>query len=125
MANMNWFEAFSGNWGQGLPQQMPMQQMPMQQMPAQQLPTQNATTQYRQPQVSPTRYYEQRNITNEVAPHVHPSHLKTINQHFIDHQHHFPHTQSAVNECYEKNTMCGTPFKPHTPGCGCSKRRGW
>ena len=90
---------------------------------AQELPTRTSPTQYGQPQVSPTQQFVQRNVSNTVVPHYHPSHLTTINQHMINNQHYFPHTESVVNECYETNTMCGKPF--HPPGCGCNKRRRW
>ncbi|WP_369916785.1 CotD family spore coat protein [Lysinibacillus sp. 2017] len=119
MVNRNWFNSFDGNRGQN-----PMNF-------AQELPMQTAPTQFGQPQVSPTQQFVQRNVTNTVVPHYHPSHLTTVNQQHINNQHYFPHTQSVVNECYETNTMCETPFRPnvsgsrHGSGCGCSKRRGW
>lgn len=119
MVNRNWFNSFEGNQGQN-----PMNF-------AQELPMQTAPTQFGQPRVSPTQQYVQRNVTNTVVPHYHPSHLTTVNQQHINNQHYFPHTQSVVNECYETNTMCETPFRPnvsgsrHGSGCGCSKRRGW
>lgn len=88
---------------------------------AQQLPTRTYPTQYESAQVSPTRQYVQRNVSNTVVPKVHPSHLTTINEHYIHRQHYFPHTESVKNYCYETDTMCGTPFHPHH--CGCSRRR--
>lgn len=111
MVNRNWFDSFGGNRGQNSPDF------------TQELQMQTAPTQFGQPQVSPTQQYIQRNMTNMVVPHYHPSHLTTVNQHMINNQHYFPHTESVVNECYETNTMCETPFRPR--GCGCSKRRGW
>lgn len=110
MVNRNWFD-FDDNAWQGYPSN------------AQQLPTQTAPTQFASPQVSPTTQYVQRNVMNTVVPHYHPSHLTTVNQHYINNQHYFPHTESVVNECFEQNTMCGTPFRPNV--CGCSKRRNW
>lgn len=92
------------------------------------LPAQTAATQFEEPRMSPQQQYMQRNVTNTVVPHVHPSHLMTVNQHFIHNQHHFPHTQSVMNECYETHRMCGTPFMPMhrcqcQTGCrGCGKR---
>ena len=113
MVNRNWFDLFDGERGPNFPNYAQEQQ----------LPTQTAPTQFEQPQVSPTQQYVQRNVFNTVVPHYHPSHLTTVNQHVINNQHYFPHTESVVNECYETNTMCGTPFTPR--GCGCSKRRNW
>lgn len=148
MNNGNWFNQFDMNneqFPQGFPQQqmpmqmmpmqMPMQQMPMmpmdmpmeiemwrQQQPTTQLPIQSGPTQFGDQRISPTRQYEQTIVTNEVIPHIFPSHLTTVNRHMIDHQYHFPHTESCVNECCETHTMCGTPFRPHM--CNCGKSRG-
>lgn len=80
-------------------------------------------TQFEQSQVSPTREYMQMNRMNTVVPHVHPSHLTTINHQHIEHQHHFPHTQSMMNHCTEEHVMCGQPWHPRS--CGCQSRRGW
>ena len=71
-------------------------------------------------QMSPTREYVRTNIFNTYVPHIHPSHTTTVNKRFIHHQHHFPHTESTVEECFETNTMCGMP----TDGC-CPSRRRW
>ena len=76
------------------------------------LPDQVAPTQYSQPRVSPTQQYVQRNISNNIVPHVHPSHLTTINRQNIHHQHHFPHTHNVRHECCETHTMCEQPFNP-------------
>lgn len=111
MVNHNWFDSFGRNRGQGVPNN------------AQQLPTQTAPTQYGAAQFSPTQHFVQRHVSNTVVPHYHPSHLTNVNQHYIHNQHYFPHTQSTVNECYETNTMCGTPFRPQE--CGYTRRRGW
>lgn len=111
MVNRNWFDLFGNPRGQNVAQNMPMPQMP---------------TQFEQARVSPTREYTQTNMTNSVVPHFHPSHLNTVNQHTINNQHYFPHTESVVNECYETHTMCGTPFRPRHCGCvsGCPRCRG-
>ncbi|ATP42454.1 hypothetical protein CSE16_13650 [Solibacillus sp. R5-41] len=89
-----------------------------------QLPTQTGPTQFEAPRVSPTRQYEQTIVTNEVIPHISPSHMTTINRHMMHHQYHFPHTESVVNECCETHTMCGTPFRPHICNCKCGKSHG-
>ena len=105
----NWFGRFGGNRGQGF-----------------QNSTINCpeTIQYERPQVSPTRQFVQNNMTTTVVPHYHPSHLTTVNHHHIEHQHHFPHTQSVVNKCHETHTMCGKPFKPSCDCNTCSPNRG-
>ena len=87
----------------------------------QNLPGQVASTQYQTPRVSPTRHYVQPNVANTVVPHIHPSHLTTVHNHCIHHQHHFPHTESVQHHCNEQHTMCGTPFNPW--GSRCNRRR--
>lgn len=142
MFNRNWFDSFDmnqgqgmqqnqgqGMWGQGMQQNQGMwQDWQGWQGGATELPTRTSPTQYAQPQVSPTRQFVQRNVANTVVPHYHPSHLTTVNQNYINNQHYFPHTESVVNECFETNTMCGSPWNPsgHARGCNCSKKRkGW
>lgn len=83
-------------------------------------PPQMMPTQFDPAQFDPTQQFVRTNIMHTVVPHVHPSHITTVNKHIIDHQHHFPVTESVVNECCEKNTMCGTPYNHH---CGPQPRR--
>lgn len=110
MVNGNWFGRFGGGRGRGggRPVDLGVNTFP---------------TQYEQPRVSPTQQYVQTNEMNTVVPVVHPSHLTTINQHNIEYQHYFPHTESVVNRCNEEHVMCGQPFHPR--GCGCNRGRGW
>lgn len=75
--------------------------------PPQMMPTQVAPT-----QVSPTQQFVKTNLFNTVVPHVHPSHTTIVNKQLINHQHYFPHTQSVVNQCFEKHTVCGCPPRP-------------
>lgn len=108
----NWFGRLGGNRGQGFRNESCCPE----------------TIQYERPQVSPTRQFVQNNMTTTVVPHYHPSHLTTVNHHHIEHQHHFPHTQSVVNKCHETHTMCGKPFTPQNNcGCntGCHRCRKW
>ncbi|MBP3041279.1 hypothetical protein J9303_17585 [Bacillaceae bacterium Marseille-Q3522] len=88
----------------------PSQVSPAQLGPAGPIPTQVAPT-----QVSPTQQYVNTNIFKTVVPHVHPSHTTTVNKHIIQHQHHFPHTQSVVNECCEENIICPPYPRPRRP----------
>lgn len=87
----------------------------------QNLPTQVSPTQYSNPRVSPTQQYLQRNITNNVVPHVHPSHLTTVNQENVINQHYFPHTNSVEYVRCEKDVMCGHPFNPWQGHGNCGK----
>ena len=72
-------------------------------------------TQYCPPQFSPTEQVVKTNIMHTVVPHVHPTHVTTVNKHIIDNEHYFPVTQSVVNERYENTRMCGSPY-------GCNNR---
>ncbi|MEG0448616.1 MAG: CotD family spore coat protein [Lysinibacillus sp.] len=87
----------------------PNQFNPSQMSPNQFNPNQMSPNQFDPPQISPTEQIVQTNVMRTVVPHVHPRHITTVNQHIIDHQHHFPCTESVVNECCEQNTMCGMP----------------
>ena len=48
--------------------------------------------------VHPTKCCVNHTCVNNMVPHVHPSHTTTVNHINYQHQHHFPHTQSVVNE---------------------------
>lgn len=95
------------------PQMMPSQLAP-QMMPSQSDPSQLAP-QVMPPQFSPQMQLVRTNVMHTIVPHVHPTHITTVNRHVIDHQHHFPVTESVVEECCENQTMCGTP---HHHQCG-------
>lgn len=79
------------------------------------LSTQMMPTQIAPTQVSPETQFVCTNVMHTIVPHVHPAHVTTVNKHIIDHQHHFPVTESVVNECCENHTMCETPHHHH---CG-------
>ena len=104
MNNQGWGNSWNNQWND-------------QMMNPEYLPDRVSQAQFSEPNVSPTQHYVQRNISHQIVPHVHPSHLTTINRQNIHHQHHFPHTQSVKNECRETHTMCGHPFKPHHGRC--------
>lgn len=93
----------------GPSQMMPSQVMPSQIMPSQMMPSQVMPSQFETPQFSPQEQFVQTNVMHTVVPHVHPAHITTVNKHVIDHQHHFPVTESVVNECCENHTICGNP----------------
>ena len=78
-------------------------------------PPQKLPTQYDPPLVSPTQQYVKTNLSNTEVAHFHPSHTTTVNKHFVNNKHYFPHTESCVNECYEQHTMCGVPYNPCCP----------
>lgn len=67
--------------------------------------------------VSPTKCCVNHTCENHIVPHVHPSHTTTVNHINFQHQHHFPHSQSVVNEV--TNTDIGpVPGPPPAPTTG-------
>ena len=108
MVNRNWGNW--GNWGNWDNRDNHM-------MNVEYLPDQVSNTRFSEPRVSPTQQYVQRNISNHIVPHVHPSHLTTIHRQNIHHQHHFPHTHNVKHECCETHTMCEQPFNPWHRNC--------
>jgi spore coat protein D len=73
--------------------------------------------------VHPTKCCVNHTFTNNVVPHVHPSHTTTVNHINYQHQHYFPHTQSAVNEVTHQHFVAGPgpapapgPFGAGAPG---------
>ena len=104
MLNRNWGHMYGGG-GSCLPKGLPPQYCPPQKLP----------TQYDPPLVSPTQQYVKTNLSNTEVAHFHPSHTTTVNKHFVNNKHYFPHTESCVNECYEQHTMCGVPYNPCCP----------
>ncbi|MFJ8235994.1 CotD family spore coat protein [Ureibacillus sp. NPDC094379] len=81
-------------------------------------------TQIAPAQVSPTQHVVRTNIFHTVVPHIHPTHITTINRHVRHNEHYFPVTQSTVNEFTETNRNCGTPENPN-PNCHPIRRRGF
>lgn len=73
--------------------------------------------------VHPTQCCVNHNFANVIVPHVHPSHTTTVNHTNYQNQHHFPHSQSVVNEatCSDIGPVPGPPPPPTTgfgPGFG-------
>ena len=46
----------------------------------------------------PTKCCVNHTFQNVIVPHVHPSHTTNVHHTNYQHQHHYPHTQSFVNE---------------------------
>ncbi len=61
------------------------------------------------PHFLPAEQFVRTNYIHTVVPHVQPAHITTVNKHIIDHQYHFPCTESVVDECCENHTLCGMP----------------
>lgn len=66
------------------------------------------------PIVHPTKCCVNHTFEKTIVPHIHPSHTTTVNHHLFEHQHYFPHTQSAVNEVSNQQFFCsgGMPQGP-------------
>ncbi|MEL4025270.1 CotD family spore coat protein [Lysinibacillus endophyticus] len=92
-------------------------------------------TQVAPARVSPTQEVIKTNVFHTVVPHVHPTHTRTVNRHYIHNQHYFPQTQSVENEYIQTQSNNRGNVSPmgqgpmgHGHGCGCRpcrRRRGW
>ncbi|WP_456278619.1 CotD family spore coat protein [Bacillus sp. AK128] len=70
------------------------------------------------PIVYPTKCCVQNFHDTTIVPHIHPSHTTNVNHHLYQHNHYFPHTESAVNEVANQHFVCppGAPVPPVAPG---------
>lgn len=59
------------------------------------------------PIVHPTKCCVNHSFSKTIVPHIHPTHTTNVNHHLFEHQHYFPHTQSAVNEVSQQHLSCG------------------
>ncbi|MBT2639055.1 CotD family spore coat protein [Bacillus sp. ISL-39] len=57
--------------------------------------------------VHPTQCCVNNSFTNNVVPHVHPTHTTNVNHINYDHVHYFPQTQSTVNQVTHQNHYGG------------------
>lgn len=64
------------------------------------------------PVVHPTKCCVNHTFTKTIVPHIHPTHTTTVNHQLYEHQHYFPHTQSAVNEVSNQQFVCGGGLPP-------------
>lgn len=103
MNNRQWGTPYGGAMGMGCG------------CPPQYCPPTCHPTQYDPPLVSPTQQYVKPNYFSKVVTHVQPSHTTTVNKLMVNHQYHFPHTESCCYECCESHTMCGCPVNPCAP----------
>jgi spore coat protein D len=68
--------------------------------------------------VHPTKCCVNHTCTNNVVPHVHPTHTTTVNHINFQHQHFFPQTQSAVNQVTHQHFVAGPRPTPGFFGAG-------
>lgn len=68
--------------------------------------------------VHPTQQCVNNNFSNNVVPHVHPSHTTNVNHINFDHIHYFPHTQSTVNQVTNQQFYGGSGPVPFGQGFG-------
>jgi len=71
--------------------------------------------------VHPTKCCVNNTFTNNIVPHIHPSHTTTVNHVNYKHQHFFPHTQSVENVVTNTQANMGPapvpyPVAPQTGG---------
>lgn len=70
--------------------------------------------------VHPTKCCVNHSFSNNVVPHIHPSHTTNVHHTKFDHVHYFPHTQSSVNEVSHQHFYGGPrpPFGAYGPRPG-------
>lgn len=68
--------------------------------------------------VCPTKCNVTNTFQNNIVPVIHPSHTTNINHINYQYQHHFPHTQSNVNEVTHQNFYAGSGPTPTPFGAG-------
>jgi spore coat protein D len=67
---------------------------------------------YCRPNILPTVYHPTKccvnhTFSNNVVPHVHPTHTTNVNHINYQHQHYFPQSQSTVNEVTHQHFAAG------------------
>ncbi|WP_445492264.1 CotD family spore coat protein [Niallia sp. 03133] len=69
--------------------------------------------------VHPTKCCVNHTFSNNIVPHIHPTHTTTVNHVNYEHQHYFPHTQSVENVVTNTQATMGpvpTPYPAPQPG---------
>jgi len=62
------------------------------------------------PIVHPTKCCVNHTCQKYIVPHIHPSHMTTVNHHIYQHEHYYPHTESTVNEVSNPRVSGGSAF---------------
>lgn len=71
------------------------------------------------PIVHPAKCFVNNTCQNYIVPHIHPSHTTNVNHQFYAHQHHYPHTESFVNEVSHQHfNVAPGPVPRPFPGAG-------
>ena len=65
--------------------------------------------------ICPNKMRVNHTCVNNIVPHVHPSHTTTVNHINYQHQHHFPHTKSVVNEVQRRILDPYQDLRHHQP----------
>lgn len=68
--------------------------------------------------VHPTKCCVNHTFSNNIVPHIHPSHTTNVHHTNFQHQHHFPHTQSNVNQVTHQHVIAGGGPVPGPFGAG-------
>ncbi|MDQ0176155.1 spore coat protein [Bacillus chungangensis] len=66
--------------------------------------------------VHPTKCCVNNTYQKFIVPHIHPSHTTNVNHTLYQHQHYFPHTESAVSDVKSQHLLCGP--RPKCPPYG-------
>ncbi|AGE22088.1 spore coat protein CotH [Geobacillus thermoleovorans] len=61
------------------------------------------------PIVHPPRCNVLHHFEATIVPHIHPSHTMHVYHHLYEHQHYFPHTESAVAQAANRHLYCPGP----------------
>lgn len=74
--------------------------------------------------IHPTKCCVNHTFSNNIVPHIHPSHTTTVNHVNFQHQHYFPHSQSQVTQVTHQHFAAPPGQVPPFAG-GCGPRPGF
>lgn len=66
-------------------------------------------TNYMPPVIHPTQQFVNHTFSTTVVPHIHPSHVTTVNHHMFQHKHYCTSSASCCNECCNQEFNCCNP----------------
>jgi len=69
------------------------------------------------PVVHPTKCCVNHTFSNNIVPHIHPTHTTTVNHVNYEHQHYFPQTQSVENVVTNTQANMGPAPAPYPVQC--------
>ncbi|MDQ0197559.1 CotD family spore coat protein [Neobacillus ginsengisoli] len=75
-------------------------------------------TNFMPPVIHPTNQFVNHTFSTTVVPHIHPTHVTTINHHMFQHKHYCTETASCAEEVCNQQINCCPPPMPCGPGYG-------